>query len=73
MKKIRTWHDNWNEVLRSVLFPDAELKELMCIPEEKRENIREFIGRYMIEDAMPDEPVIDEDVRVVYYETEGTQ
>ena len=45
----------------------------MCIPQDKRSNIREFIGRFFIEDAMPDELVIDEDVRVIYYDTEGTQ
>ena len=45
----------------------------MCIPEDKRENIREFIDRYLIEDAMPDELVLNEDVRVICYETEGTQ
>ncbi len=36
-------------------------------------NIRAFIDKYFIEDAMPDEPVIDEDVRIVYYDTEGTK
>lgn len=45
----------------------------MCIPEDKQENIREFIDRYFIEDAMPDELVLNEDVRVICYETEGTQ
>lgn len=55
MKKLRTWHDNWNNVIRDVLFPDEELKVLMCIPEDLQSNIREFIGRYFIEDAMPDE------------------
>jgi len=24
MKKLRTWHDNWNNVIRDVLFPDDE-------------------------------------------------
>ena len=45
----------------------------MCIPAKDRQNIREFIGRYFIEDAMPDEPVIDENVRIICYETEGSQ
>ena len=43
----------------------------MLIPAKDRENIREFIARYFVEDAMPDEPVVDEVVRIVYYETEG--
>ena len=71
MKKQRTWHDNMNNVIRNVLFPDAELKKLMCIPDGQRNNLREFIGRYFIEDALPDEPVTDEKVRVIWYETEG--
>ncbi len=45
----------------------------MRIPESSRSNIREFIGKYFIEDAMPDEPVVNEDVRVIYYEEEGSK
>ena len=71
MKKTRTWHDNWNDVIRNVLFPDVELKTLMRIPAGSVNNIREFIGKYFIEDAMPDEPIVNEDVRVIYYEEEG--
>lgn len=73
MKKLRTWNDNLNSVIRDVIFPDAELKSLMCIPEKSFGSIREFIGRYFIEDVLPDEPVIDEKVRVVWYDTEGAQ
>lgn len=73
MKKLRTWNDNLNNVIRDVLFPDAELKMLMCIPEGDSSNIRAFIGKYFVEDAMPDEPVTDEKVRVVWYDIEGTQ
>ena len=35
----------------------------MLIP--KGTGIKDFIDRYFVEDAMPDEPVIDEQVRVV--------
>ena len=41
----------------------------MLIP--KGTGIRDFIERYFVEDAMPDVPVVNESVRVVYYETEG--
>lgn len=41
MKKLRTWHDNWNNVIRDVLFPDVELKSLMLIP--KGTGIKDFI------------------------------
>lgn len=36
-------------------------------------DIRTFIDKYFIEDAMPDELVFDEHVRIVYYDTEGTK
>ena len=71
MKKLRTWHDNWNNVIRDVLFPDVELMSLMLIP--KGTGIRDFIERYFVEDAMPDELLIDEQARIVYYETEGSK
>ena len=48
-------------------------KTLMMIPAKSRNNIREFIARYFIEDAMPDEPVVDEDVRIIYYDEEGSK
>ena len=43
------------------------------IPAKSRNNIRAFIARYFIEDAMPDEPVVDEDVRIIYYDEEGSK
>ena len=45
----------------------------MCVPQQHRDSIRDFIDRYFIEDAMPDAPVVDETVRVIYYETEGVK
>ena len=56
-----------------MIFPDAEFKTLLPIPEAEQGDIRTFISRYFIEDAMPDEPVTDEKVRVIYYETEGSK
>lgn len=41
----------------------------MLVPEGQ--DIRTFINRYFVEDAMPDEAVTTEQVRVIYYETEG--
>ena len=45
----------------------------MCVPQQHRDSIRDFIDRYFIEDAMPDAPVVDETVRVIYYEMEGVK
>lgn len=68
-----TWHDRWNDVIRDVLFPDAELKALMLIPDKHINDLRLYVDKYFIEDAMPDALLTDEDVRVIYYETEGTK
>lgn len=43
----------------------------MLVP--KGTGIRDFIERYFVEDAMPDELLIDEQARIVYYETEGSK
>lgn len=59
-------------MLRDVIFPDATLKELMLIPAASRGNIKTFIEKYFVEDVLPDELVTDEDVRILYYETEGS-
>jgi hypothetical protein len=56
-----------------VIFPDTELKALLLVPAAEQKDIRAFISRYFVEDAMPDELVTDEKVRVVYYETEGSK
>lgn len=71
MKKIKTWKDNLNDVIRDVLFPDEELLDLMMIPEDDRENIVKFIDKSFIRDPGPDEIVTDEDVRICYSEMEG--
>lgn len=69
--KLRTWADNWNDVLRDVIFPDVRLLELMLVPTADRQDIRKFLDRYFVEDILSDAPVTDEKVRVLYYETEG--
>ena len=28
--KVRTWADNWNDVIRYVIFQDPIMRELMC-------------------------------------------
>lgn len=50
--KTRTWHDNWNDVIRMVIFPDARLKELMLVPTKERHNIRAFLDKYFVLDEM---------------------
>lgn len=45
----------------------------MLIPEKDIKNIRAFVDRYFVEDVLLDEPVTDEKVRILYYETEGSK
>ena len=71
MKKIKTWKDNINDVIRYVLFPDEELKELMLIPDKDKSNIMKFITNYFIRSVAPDEILTDEDVRICYSEDSG--
>lgn len=69
VEKTRTWDDNWNDIIRYVLFKDEKLKSLMLIPEET--TITKFIEKYFIEDENTDEILTDEKVRVVYYDSQG--
>jgi hypothetical protein len=34
VEKIKTWNDNWNDVIRNVFFKDDKLKELMMVGED---------------------------------------
>ena len=70
-QKLRTWHDNLNNVIRDVIFPNEELLDLMLIKGEDRENITKFIDKYFVKDPVTDELVTDELVRICYYEDSG--
>ena len=71
VEKVRTWADNWNNVVRCVLFRDEKLRSLMLIPEDA--SIVDFISRYFIEDANPDELLTKEKVRIICYDSEGPE
>lgn len=68
--KSRTWDDNFNEAIRSTLFPDARLKELMMIP-ERDQSILAFITKYFIVDEAGAEALTNEKVRILYYTSES--
>lgn len=68
-EKIKTWDDNWNDVIRYEIFQDAILKKQMCVPDKTQ--IVDFILNYFIEDASTDQLLTDEKVRVVHYDEEG--
>lgn len=71
LRKTRTWNDNLNNVIRDVIFPDAELLELMNIPEKYRDDIILFLKKYFVKDVTTDEIVTDEDVRICYSQEAG--
>lgn len=45
---------------------------MMMIPTSERKNVIGFTKKYFVNDAMPDALVINENVRIVYTESEGT-
>lgn len=71
MRKIKTWQDNLNDVIRDVFFVDDELLDLLLVPFEDREDIIKFIDKYLIRSIAPDEILSDEKVRVCYSEETG--
>lgn len=66
----KSWADRWNDIQRDVLFPDAELAELMMIPADT--NIVTWINKYFVSEALCTELVKDEDVRVLWYEDQSS-
>lgn len=71
VEKRRTWKDNWNNVVRDILFPDQKLKELMLLPEGC--TILQFINKYFVESESTDEIITDEAVRISYYDSRGRE
>ena len=69
VEKTHSWKDDWNDIIRYVLFPDEKLRELMCVPEGTP--IVKFIDKYFIEDAAAAELLTDEKVRIICYDTDG--
>jgi len=69
VEKTRTWQDNWNNVVRNVLFPDDRLKELMLVPVGT--DIITFQKKYFIRDGSTDELLTNEKVRIVCHDDES--
>ena len=67
--KTRTWQDNWNNVVRNVLFQDDTLKTLMLVPSGT--DIVKFQKKYFIRDGSTDELLTNEKVRIVVHDDEG--
>lgn len=71
VEKTRTWDDNWNNVIRTIIFQDSILKEQMLVP--CKTPINQFIDKYFIENASVDELLTTENVRILYYDNQGRE
>lgn len=71
VEKTRSWQDNWNNVVRNVLFEDDKLKDLMLVP--KGTSIIDFQKKYFIRDGSTDELLTNEKVRIVTYDEQGSE
>ena len=69
VEKTRTWQDNWNNVIRNVLFQDDKLKMLMLVPVGT--DIITFEKKYFIRDGSTDELLTNEKVRIVTHDDQG--
>ena len=68
--KERTWKDNWNDVMRYVLFPDERLRSLLCLPQDV--TIAQFRDKYFTKGhGTTNEILTNEKVRVIWYDSEG--
>lgn len=69
VEKIQTWKDNWNDIIRYLIFQDEQLRQLMCLPKDI--NIMKFVDKYFIQLQAGSEVLSDEAVRILYYDTKG--
>ena len=63
------WVNEFNNIIRRIIFPDRKLRVLMNLPEDT--TIITFIDRYFMRVGTSSVPLKDEDVRIVY-STVGT-
>lgn len=61
---LRAWIDDWNDILRNVIFKDETLKSLMKLPANT--DILTFVDKYFIRAAYTTEVLTNESVRIVY-------
>jgi hypothetical protein len=68
---VSSWMTDWNNIIRYVIFPDPQLRELMCLPENI--SIIDFIDHYFIRAGYTNELLEKEDVRIVYGDTNSEE
>ena len=67
--KTRSWKDNWNDVVRYLIFRDPEIRRLMRLPDNI--TLPQFCEKYFIRDGDGTEILTDEDVRIIYSDSPG--
>jgi len=58
------WMDMWNNILRNVIYPNEEFKELMKIPDNV--SIIDFIDKYFIRAGYTNTVLTNQSVRIIY-------
>lgn len=68
---LPAWQNEWNNIIRYVIFQDETLKTLMKIPTGT--SILTFLDKHFIETGIADETLSSEDVRIIYgdFHSEG--
>ena len=64
------WIDDFNKIIREVIFADEELKTLMKLPEDI--DIITFIDKYFIRAGYTNKVLEDEHVRIIYADVQGS-
>lgn len=59
-----SWIDDWNNIIRTVIFPDQELRTLMNLPSDIK--IIDFIDNYFIRAGYTGKLLTNQSVRIVY-------
>ena len=65
------WINNWNHIIRNVIFKDYDLKRLMKVP--KQTGVIQFTERYFIKAGYTNKLLTDEVCRIVYSDIQGSQ
>ena len=66
---MMNWINDWNTIIRNVIWQDHELKKLMKIP--PKTGILQFIDRYFIRAGYTNTLLTDEICRIVYADVQG--
>ena len=67
---MQRWDNDWNSILRDVIFADSELKTLMKVPSNT--SILTFIEKYFIRAGFTSKLLENEHCRVVYSDVQGS-